>query len=535
MTTAVPGSGGGGLTDVGLRSEQGGVVEAVHLRLFGPLLVTVPASDRPACGPNSNDHDHCTLCGADQASLRWVMPDLNNTGEVEITCLDRAQIENTTVLAYNGENKERRCARIASDLRMRISLPASIGDRVELTVLEGKDVVNNYLDCTPTGVDGPPATKLVINQWGKGPHPSGDVNGNETATCGGPTCNAFQGTFFTEGSTLVSPAEGYGLQRQTPAFRRFFALAQAALDPGDPISFAPYYSIKTMTDPDGAPIPPHAVLTLNTIGDMAVPLNAGIAFARASGALPFFRPDQALTYPEYANYATPAALYVALGGHTPNRVLVDNHVIEGINKLARHPAGPECVASANAKDEGGTFPTQDGGELGCYPDDCAAQNNCYEGTHCDFGKCVPDAIGHERCDEALFDADDLDEGAARTFEQNAKIPLRLARYTESATPATLDIVWQPRQSGVPFGKDGTWTPNPDRPLTALLDAYIVPQGVHTFVNGEPCQSFDAGNYLTNLTARFFQSNGTDLYYLSHPATHRCLTQGPSACGYTSGQ
>ncbi len=62
---------------------------------------------------------------------------------------------------------------------------------------------------------------------------------------------------------------------------------------------------------------------------------------------------------------------------------------------------------------------------------------------------------------------------------------------------------------------------------------MVPQGVHTFVNGEPCQSFDAGNYLTNLTARFFQTNGADLYYLSHPATHRCLTEGPSACGYTS--
>ena len=45
----------------------------------------------------------------------------------------------------------------------------------------------------------------------------------------------------------------------------------------------------------------------------------------------------------------------------------------GNSSLARHPAGPECVASANAKDEGGTFPTQDGGELGCYTDDCAAE------------------------------------------------------------------------------------------------------------------------------------------------------------------
>ena len=84
------------------------------------------------------------------------------------------------------------------------------------------------------------------------------------------------------------------MPRQSPALRRFLTLAQAALDQGDPVSFAPEYSIRPMRDPDGAPIAPHAVLTLNTIGDMNVPLNAGIAFARASGALPFFRPDQAL-------------------------------------------------------------------------------------------------------------------------------------------------------------------------------------------------------------------------------------------------
>lgn len=533
VTTAVPGSGGGGLTDIGVRSFQGGVVEAVLLRIWGPLLVTVPASERPACGPDSNDHDHCTLCAGDQASLRWVMPDLNSTGEIEVTCLDRAQIENTTVLVYNGENKERRCARIGSDLRLRVGVPASLGDRVEITVLDGKDVVNNYRDCVPVIPDGTPATKLVINTWGKGPHANGEVNGNETQTCGGDSCNAFQGTYYPEGAALTAPAEGYGLLRQTPALRRFLTLAQAALDPGDPVSFAPYYSIKTMTDPDGAPIPPHAVLTLNTIGDMNVPLNSGIAFARASGALPFFRPDQAAKYPEYANYATPAELYAALGGQTPNQALIDNHVIEGITKLARHPASSECAASANAKDPDGTFPTADGDARSCYPSDCTPSGGCYAGTHCDFGKCIPDPIGQERCDEALFDADDLDEGTARVFEQNAKVPLRLARYTESATPATLDIVWQPRQNGVPFGKDGTWTPNPERPLTALLDAYIVPEGVHTFVNGEPCQSFDAGNYLTNLTARFFQTNGTDLYYLSHPATHLCLTQGPAACGYLS--
>jgi len=44
-----------------------------------------------------------------------------------------------------------------------------------------------------------------------------------------------------------------------------------------------------MHGPTGQRLAPHAVFTLNTIGDMNVPVNAGIAFARATGALPFMR------------------------------------------------------------------------------------------------------------------------------------------------------------------------------------------------------------------------------------------------------
>ncbi len=49
ISAAVPGSGGGGLTDIGVRSFQGGVLQAVLLRLWGPLIVTVPGSARPTC------------------------------------------------------------------------------------------------------------------------------------------------------------------------------------------------------------------------------------------------------------------------------------------------------------------------------------------------------------------------------------------------------------------------------------------------------------------------------------------------------
>ncbi len=160
-----------------------------------------------------------------------------------------------------------------------------------------------------------------------------------------------------------------------------------------------------------------------------------------------------------------------------------------------------------------------------------AANNCWYATQCDtsLDQCVPIPLGEQTCQEALFDVDELDEGTARYFQQKAPVALRLARYTEPATPTTLASVWAPRLGGAPKSPDLTWTPT-GLPLTALLDAYIVPGGVHTFVNGEPCQNFDAGTYLTNLTARFFMSNGTDLYYLSHPSTHLCL-QNVTTCGY----
>lgn len=529
VTTAVPGSGGGGLSDIALRSFQGGVVEAVLLRMLGPLVVSIPAAERPSCA--DSDSDKCSVCAADETSLRWVVPDVNGTGEVEIGCFAKGELKDTTVFVENVTNGEVRCAALAGDAeRMRVGVPASVGDWIQISFVEGTDIVTSFGTCSLKNAAGVIPT-ISVGAWGKGRFSEGTENEAGTATCQSPTCTAFQGYFLGEGEQLVAPAEGLGEIRQTPGLRRFLTLAQAALDPGDPVSFAPYYSIKKMTDPAGKEIAPHAVLTLNTIGDMNVPVNTGIAFARATGALPFFRPDQAVRFPHYADYATPAPLYEALGGRTPNQQLIENHVIEGITELARHGAGLFCENSSNALAGDATFTTASGESKACFPE-CPA-NACYSGSSCntDTGKCEPNRLGAEVCEEALFDADDVDEGSDRYWEQRLPVPHRLARYTLSATPETLADVWGPRILGAPMSPDGGFQPDPSRPLTALLDAYVVPQGTHTFVNGEPCQAFDHGTYLTNLTARFFMTNGADLYYLSHPSSHRCLGRDVAECGY----
>ena len=545
VTAAVPGSGGGGLTDVGLRSLQGGVIEAVLLRMWGPLLVTVPASERKACDASSTDRDRCTLCAAGQISMRWVMPDSNGTGEVEVGCFAPSEIAGTTAFVNNLRSGEIKCASLGEGARMRVGLPSSVGDKVVVSFFDGKNQVESYKSCRPLLTNGGTPT-LRVDRWGPGRFGMGTANGVASETCKSASCASFQGHFYGEGAPLTAPAEGFGLIRQTPEARRFLQLAQAALEPGDPVSFAPFYSLKKLRDPFGKAMAPHAVLTLNTIGDMNVPISAGIAFARASGALPFLRPDAVDRFPEYADYTTPGDLYLALGGRTPNRVLVDNHVIEGIPELARHSAGLACPTSANAKSIDATFLTAAGGVKACFASDCtdvteasAATRLCYRGSHCDYvvggsipGQCVPDPLGQTTCEEALFDADNLDEGTAKYFEQNAPSPLRLARFAgvAEASAAGITAAWAPRILGAPASKDGGWASQPGRPLAALLDAYIVPQGVHTFVNGEPCQGWDAGTYLTSLTARFFMTDGSDLYYLSHPTSHQCL-QDVATCGY----
>src|SRR5262249_56848142 len=137
-----------------------------------------------------------------------------------------------------------------------------------------------------------------------------------------------------------------------------------------------------------------------------------------------------------------------------------------------HPAGPDCAASANAKYPDGTFPLAEGGTGACFPSGCTPESEsdpntrkCYQDTQCDFavGTCVPNPLGEQTCEQALFDADDLDEGTARYFEQNAKVPHRLARHPDPAAPSTPHRVGPPPPQGAPFGPHRAWPPNPTRP------------------------------------------------------------------------
>lgn len=480
VVATAPASGGGGGTDIAARSY--GVATPVMLQVLSPLVIGVPNSDR-------SGQTNCT--GTDR-SVRFYLNDLTNSVELEIACLSARELgAKMTVVLTNVTTGERRCARTLDNQgRFRVPLPASIGDRVEVRIYPQADVVDDYKDCqVPSGI----AAGRRIDTWEQRYVKARPV-ANPSAGCPASAskgCQRFRETFYPVGSPLVAPQEGLGLSRQTPDLRRIMDLLQAAFDPADPINFAPYYMLRPLSGVDGKPVPPHGLIDVSDIGDGYVNVATAKAFARAAGAIPFMRPTAVTNFPEYADYVMPAGLYQSWGRRTANQVLIDNHEMEGISRFGRTPAGPACT-SAN-----------------------------YNTQNTAFSCNAPPMDNPMLCTNALFDGDWLGEGQDGYDQQHPATPLRVARdvTVRPTDPASIAAAWAPRIRGAPFSPDTAAWPNP---LLGSVSLDTIPDGDHAINAGDPCQAFDAETYIQGTMARFFSSGGTDLDYLSHPATHRCL-------------
>lgn len=525
VTATAPTAGAAGLLDVGARTFQGGAFEGIYLRNFGPLVVGVPASEL---------NEGQTACGENQLSVRFVVLSVNNDVEVEISCVDANTDEGGTVYIYNYGNGERRCARMAPDGRFRIGVPSSVGDRLEIQMYDEPDAVDSYdweEGCNLTV--GEDRRFAVIREWGPGtvargaPDPTGLTDDIVCDAEGG--CHKFEDKYYEAGAPLVAIVEGMGHIRQTPSLRRFMNLATNVIDPGDPANFLPFYSVRTMLDPWGNPHPPTGMLNIATVGDMNVPLNAGIAMGRVAGAIPFMRPDAPERYPHYADYAMPAELYAAQGSRTANSVLADTYVLEGINRLRRH--APSDLTSCRRNQR----PVTEEDVL-CHPN-CSGDDSssCLGGQVCVNDRCVAAPVSENDCSQFLYDVDVIDEGRQLYGEAEASTPLRMARIAMPADPSSPTSVWEPRLMGVPFSSDeGAWVA--DRRVVAQLMAYVEGKGTHGFDNTDPCENWSSGRYYTQLIGRFFRSDGADIYYLSHPTTHHCLayeTGSANACSFVT--
>lgn len=513
---------GATLMDVGVRTFQGGVYESIYLRMLGPLVVGAPFAEVDA---------KSTICTDGQISIRFAVVDVNDDREVEIACVDKALFvknKGGTVLLTNGKNGLVRCARMDADGRFRVGVPASLGDRLEIQLFDEPDVVDGYGEdaCRLTADES--QRVALINEFGDGLVKNGTKDDEGKVLCdaeGG--CTKFQDQYYPKGAKLVAIAEGIGYVRQTPSLRRLIGFATTIVDPADPINYMPLFGLKTIDGPDGKPQPPTALLNTVTIGDMNVPLSAGIAMGRAAGAVPFLRPDAASRYPALADYVTPDALYSALGDKTANRLLIERHVLEGINRLRR-----ESPPDLNAC--GVNEPPLTADDVVCHPN-CTADDttSCLSGQSCVAGRCVGGPVSPDECAQYLYDIDALDEGQSLYGEKEAPVPLRLARLAMPVSDDAVDAVWEPRLAGKPKAATDTGAWKADRRVVAQLMAHINPKGVHGFDAANPCQNFDSGQYMVNLFGRFFASSGADIYYLSHPASHHCLARrfGDGSCSF----
>jgi len=491
IATSSAGGGAGSLAlDVAFRSY--GVVEAVTGQMLTPIVFSVPATERQGA-PQKNAHDMGSRCAKDQRSVRLLVNEGDDMHELEVACLKPEELgEKMTVVVTNLKNKEVRCARTGVEGRFRVNVPSTKGDRLDVQVYTAPDVVASYKGCKVKS--GAPVGRRIntFEQQALWYLPVADPD--KSQCIGEAGCAQFRDEFYTVGTPLVAPNDGFGLQRQTPEVRRLRDLAQAAFDPADPINYAPYFMARPFTDENGQIVPKRALLATNTVGDAFVAISGGISFARAAGAVPFLPPSALTRYPDYANWVTPEALYRELGGKTPMQVLIDTGVVEGIARLGKTKAGPGCKQNFRGVD----------------------------GVTCKSER----TIDKLRCENALSDPDWVSEGQQRFDQPHPKAPLRLARLADGAIRDSTELAaaWEPRLRGVPFSPDASAWSASGR-VVGMFNNYIEPQGTHTWDTPDYCRAWDHATYGNALIARFFASGGKDVYYLSHPSSHLCLEKG----------
>jgi hypothetical protein len=275
VTTVVPIAGGGGLGDIGIRSIQGGVREAISLRLMGPLFVGTPRED-------------ATI------ALETIVPDLNDDATLALGDGPEGLEAGDVIVARNLANGERGCSVVSSERTFRVAVQSDLGDPVALDFYHPPALVLGDTECAVVAGKSPYAT---IDRFGV------DVR--------------FQGELYHATAPLVAVAEGMGLRRASPEMRRFMGLGQLVLDPADPAVYATSLQKRPIEYPaTGEKTGAHA-LVVTTIGDMNVPASSGVNLARAAGLVEYRRPD-----PRF--------------GKPANQVLLETYVSEAVNTLGRY-------------------------------------------------------------------------------------------------------------------------------------------------------------------------------------------------------
>jgi hypothetical protein len=278
VTVAVPISGGGGLGDVGLRSLQGGVREAVILRVMGQMIL----GERTDRGTR----------------VYALMTELNDDARRDIGLLPELHQYDSLILE-NLDNGQVGCAYVQEDGGFRVSVESDVGDQIKLTAYRGPQLKwgsDGESHCEVRSADSPQAGYLAY--FGV------DVD--------------FLGTTYPAGSPLVALSEGFGEHRATPGLRRLLGLGQLVLDGGDPASYVRHALQEPLEYPNLDERTGSHLLIVTTMGDMSVPASAGATLGRSAGLIDYLTP-----LPEH-------------DGRSENQVLLDSYTLESVHSFKRH-------------------------------------------------------------------------------------------------------------------------------------------------------------------------------------------------------
>lgn len=274
ITVAAPLVGGGGLADIGNRSLQGGVREAVVLRAMGPVFWGNLVGD------------------TDVLQLGTVVPDLNDDARETFGSLTGVEVGDT-LRVTNLRTNESGCGLVQASGRVRAAVGCNIGDPITINVYGGAVMAPG------DGCELLPEADLV-----------GTLDTFETDV-------VFQSHVYHAGSPLRSVAEGLGKRRSTPGLRQFLYLAQHVLDPADPGVLTEFMLRRPFKyEGTGQQTGAH-MMAVTTLGDMNVPASGGVNLARSAGLVDFENTD-----PRW--------------GKTPNQVLLETGVYEAVHTIGRY-------------------------------------------------------------------------------------------------------------------------------------------------------------------------------------------------------
>jgi len=273
VTAIAPIAGGGGYSDMGTRTLQGGAIEAFVLRVMGPIYAGT------------------VNLGTGAVTINTTVVDLNDDARHALGVAEGVQAGDTMV-AENVVNGAHGCGIVQPDGKVRATLESDRGDRIRIVFYRGHQLV--------------PATECGIRA---GAQVIDVIDTFEQEVF-------YQGETFAVGSPLRALEDGLGLARATPDFRRMMGLGQLVLDPADPASYARNLLDEPLEYPGTGDKTGCHTLVLTSLGDMNVPAGSGVTFGRAAGLIEYLEPNPAYGVPD-------------------NQVLLDAYVAEAVHNLNR--------------------------------------------------------------------------------------------------------------------------------------------------------------------------------------------------------